>query len=235
MLKFSFMESASKQSTPLEIWLHDVQSYIYKRTYPAMTHAGFNFHRTSFSYKRKNKKSTNELSFIFLSKVPVNYRVSFILEIAHPPIRHIKHSFMEDILQKESNLCSVVLNLKDFPLHDPQTERVKDYSVYNYRDLFIAGDLLSDLLMYELVPLCGQMSSVGNMDAFFENNPEWSLNTNSGGNICTDLIVSKLNRRRDFELRYRQLREGIQQRIGQHVMSPESRQLLSLCYDALKK
>lgn len=235
MLKISFMESAGKQSTPLEIWLHDVQSYIYKLTYPPMTHAGFNFHRTNFSYKRKNKKSTNELYFIFLSKVPVNYRVSFILEIAHPPIRQIKHSFMEDILQKESNLCSVVLNLKDFSSRDPQTERVKDYSVYNYRDLFLTGDLLADILMYELVPLCDQMSSVGNMDTFFENNPEWSLNTHSGGNICTDLIVSKLNHRRDFEQRYRQLTEGIQQRIGQQVMSPESRQLLSVCYDALKK
>lgn len=235
MLKFSFMESASKQSTPLDIWLHDVQSYIYKRTCPPMTHARFTFHRTSFSYKRKNKKSTDELSFIFLSKVPVNYRVSFILEITHPPIRQIKHSFMEDILQKESNLCSVVLNLKDFPSREPQTERVKDYSVYNYRDLFIAGDLLADILMYELVPLCDQMSSIGHMDGFFENNPEWSLNTHSGGNICTDLIVSKLNHRRDFEQRYRQLTEGIQQRIGQQVMSPESRQLLSLCYDALKK
>ena len=41
------------------------------------------------------------------------------------------------------------------------------------------------------------------MDNFFEANPDWSLNTHNGGNICTDLIVAKLNRKRDIHKRYR--------------------------------
>jgi hypothetical protein len=111
---------------------------------------------------------------------------------------------------------------------------VKDYSIYTHRDLFIVGDWLAQTLQYELVPLCDQLSSVAHMDSFFEAKPDWSLKTRSGGNICTDLIVCKLNRRRDVHQRYQQLMLGLQQRIENRQMSPETRQLLSLCYDAIK-
>ena len=228
------MESASKQSTPLELWLKDVQSYIYKMTRPPMDHAGFHFNRANYSYKRKNKKSVDELSIIFLSQFPVNYRLSFSLEIWHPQIRQVKESFMSDILQKESNLCSIVLYLKDFPSNDPQQEVIKDYSIYNHRDLFMVGEWLAQTPQYELIPVCDQMSTLAHMDSFFEAKPDWSLNTHSGGNVCTDLIVAKINGRRNFEQRYIQLMHGIQQKIQQQFMSPESRQLLSLCYDAIR-
>ncbi len=228
------MESASKQPSPLELWLKDVQSYLYKMTGPIMDRANFGFNRTNYTYRRKNKKSVDELSIIFLSQFPVNYRVSFVLEIWHPQIRHIKESFMSDILQKESNLCSIVLHLKDFPSNDPQNEVLRDYAIYNHRDLFMVGDWLAQTLQYELIPICDQMSSIAHMDSFFEAKPNWSLNTHSGGNVCTDLIVAKLSQRRNFEERYLQLMQGIQDKIKLQLMSPESRQLLSLCYDALR-
>jgi hypothetical protein len=229
------MESISKQTSALELWLKDVQSYIYKMTRPLMEHARFSFHREDYSYRRKNRKSTDELSFIFLNCYPVNYRVSFILEIRHPEIRQVKESFMKEILQKESHLSSIILNLKDFPPADPQQERVRDYPITNYRDLFMVGDWLGQTLQYELIPLFDQLSSIPHMDHFFGSRPEWSLNTGSGGNICTDLIAARLNRKRDFEERYVQLLEGVQQRIQQQLISPESRELLSLCYDAIKR
>jgi hypothetical protein len=199
-----------------------------------MTNARFSFSRASYTYRRKNRKSTDELSFIFLSRFPVNYRVSFLLEIIHPQIRQVKASFLSDILEKESNLSSIVLYLNHFPSGDPQQDTVKDYSIYNHRDLFMAADRLAQTLQYDLIPLCDQMSSLDHMDRFFEARPEWSLNTHGGGNICTDLIVARLCRKRDFEQRYTQLMEGIQQKIRQQLMSPESRQLLSLCYDTIK-
>jgi hypothetical protein len=71
------------------------------------------------------------------------------------------------------------------------------------------------------------------MDSFFEAKPDWSLNTHSGGNVCTDLIVAKLSQRRNFEERHIQLTQGLQEKIKLQLMSPESRQLLSLCYEAL--
>jgi len=231
----AFMESISKQTSALELWLKDVQSYIYKMTRPLMEHARFSFHREDYSYRRKNRKSTDELSFIFLNCYPVNYRVSFIQEIRHPEIRQVKESFMKEILQKESHLSSIILNLKDFPPADPQQERVRDYPITNYRDLFMVGDWLGQTLQYELIPLFDQLSSIPHMDDFFGSRPEWSLNTGSGGNICTDLIAARLNRKRDFEERYVQLLEGVQQRIQQQLISPESRELLSLCYDAIKR
>ena len=153
------MEQTSKQRPSLELWLQDVQSYIHQSTSVPMTHSGFIFHRTNFCYKRKNKKSQDELSFIFLSQFPVSYRISFQLEIWHPQIKEIKDAFMSDILNKESNLCSIILYLKDFPSNDPQQEVVKDYSIYNHRDLFMVGDWFVQTLQYELIPICDQLSS----------------------------------------------------------------------------
>lgn len=229
------MDSNSKLPPPsLELWLQDVQAYIYKMTIGTMKHARFDFNRTNFSFKRKNKKSQDELSIIFLSQFPVNYRIGFQLEIWHPKIKEIKETFMSEILNKDSNLCSIILYMKDFPSNDPDQEVVKDYSIYNHRDLFMVGDWLAQTMQYELVPLCDQLSSIAHMDSFFEAKPQWSLNTRSGGNICTDLIVARLNRRRDVHTRYQQLLQGLQQKIDERLMSPESRRLLTLCYESIK-
>jgi len=228
------MDPSNQQSQSLELWLQDVQSYIYKVTKGPMQHGNFQFSRSSFRYSRKNKKSNDELSIIFLSQFPVNYRISFQLEIWHPEIRSVKESFMGDIINKESNLCSIILYMKDFSSKDPQQETFKDYPIYNHKDLFMAGDWLAETLQYELVPLCNQMTTIAHMDSLFEAKPQWSLDTRSGGNICTDLIAAKLNRRRDVHQRFLQLSEGIQQKIEDRQMSPESRQLLNLCYEKIR-
>lgn len=227
------MES-TKQQPGLELWLHDVQSYIYKLTSGPMKEANFHFSRSGFTYKRKNKKSQDDLSIIFLSQFPVKYRIGLQLEIWHPKIKRVKESFMHEILMKESNLCSIILYIKDFPSQDSEQGIVKDYTIYNHRDLFMVGDWLAQTLQYELVPLCDQLSSIALMDSFFEAKPDWSVNTHSGGNICTDLIVAKLNRKRDFHERYQQLLQGLDRKIENRQINPESRQLLSLCYESIK-
>jgi hypothetical protein len=227
------MESA-KQQPLLELWLQDIQSYIYRVTSGPMGTARFQFNRIEFSYKRKNKKSQDELSIIFLSQFPVKYRIGFQLEIWHPEIKKVKEFFMRDIVMKESNLCSIILYMKDFPSNDPEQEIVKDYTVCNQQDLFMVGDWLAQTLQYELVPLCEQMNSVEALENFFVTNPDWSLNTHNGGNICTDLIVAKLNRKRDINKRYEELIYGIQQKIEKQLMNPDSRELLTLCYESIR-
>jgi hypothetical protein len=227
------MESA-KQQPLLEVWLHDIQSYIYRVTSIPMGLARFQFNRTEFCYKRKNKKSQDELSIIFLSQFPVKYRIGFQLEIWHPEIKKMKESFMRDILMKESNLCSIILNMKDFPSMDPQEEIIKDYSIHNQQDLFMIGDWLAQTFQHELVPMCDKMNSIEGLEIFFGANPYWSLNTHNGGNICTDLIVSKLTKRSDIHVRYQQLMQGLQQKIENQLMSPNSRELLTLCYESIR-
>jgi hypothetical protein len=227
------MESARQQPL-LELWLQDIQSYIYRITNGPMAMARFQFNRTEFSYKRKNKKSQDELSVIFLSQFPVKYRIGFQLEIWHPEIRKVKDSFMRNIVMKESNLCSIILYMKDFPSNDPQQEIVKDYTVCNQQDLFMVGDWLAQTLQYDLVTICEQLNSIEAMEIFFEANPDWSLNTHNGGNVCTDLIVAKLNRKRDIHKRYEQLVSGIRQKIENQQMNPDSRELLTLCYESIR-
>jgi hypothetical protein len=99
--------------------------------------------------------------------------------------------------------------------------------------LFMVGDWLAQTMQYDLVPLCNQMSSIQHMDSFFEAKPTWSLNTHTGSNLCTDLIVARLNKKRDVHQRYQQLMLGLQQKIEDRKMSSESRQLLSLCYESI--
>jgi hypothetical protein len=226
------MESA-KQQPLLELSLHDIQSYIYKVTSGPMELARFQFNRTEFCYKRKNKKSQDELSIIFLSQFPVKYRIGLRLEIWHTEIKKMKESFMRDILMKESNLCSIILNMKDFPSNNPREESIKDFTIYNQQDLFMLGDWLAGTFQYELIPVCDQMNSIEGMEKFFTENPHWSLNSHSGGNICTDLIVAKLTRKRDIHERYLQLFQGLQLKIGNQSMSPSSRELLTLCYESI--
>jgi hypothetical protein len=227
------MESA-KQQPSLEIWLQDIQSYIYRVTSSPMGMARFQFNRSGFSYKRKNKRSQDELSIIFLSQFPVKYRIGFQLEIWHSEIRKVKENFMRNIVMKESNLCSIMLHMKDFPSNDPEHEIVKDYTVCNQQDLFMVADWLAQTLQYDLVPICEQLNSIESMEKYFDANPDWSLNTHNGGNVCTDLIVAKLNRKRDIHKRYEQLINGIRQKIEMHQMSPDSRELLTLCYETIR-
>jgi hypothetical protein len=224
----------TKEQPSLELWLHEVQSYIYKLTSGPMKQARFNFNRTGFNYNRKNKKSEDELSVIFLSQFPVKYRVGFQLEVWHTEIKRVKESFMREILTKESNLCSIILYTKNFPSNDPNQAFVKDYTIYNHQDLFMVADWLAQTFQDELVPLCNALDSIEHMDTFFEANPNWTINTHSGGNVCTELIVTKLNRKRDFHLRYQQLIQGIQEKIESKQMNPDSRELLTLCYETIK-
>lgn len=141
---------------------------------------------------------------------------------------------MKQIVNKESDTCSIILHLKDFPSRDPDQQMVKNYSISNHRDLFMVGDWLAQTLQYDLVPMCDQMSTVEHMDSFFESKPDWSLNTRSGGNICTDLITAKLNKRRNYHERFLHLNNALLEKIENRQINPESRQLLSLCYDYLK-
>jgi hypothetical protein len=228
------MDSTRQQSSSLELWLLEIQSYIAKVTAGPMKHGGFEFSKSRFCYKRKNKKSQDELSIIFLSHFPVNYRIGFQLEIWHPQIKQVKETYMKHILNKESDLCSIILHLKDFPSQDPEHEIVKDYTISNHRDLFMVGDWLSQTFQYELIPLCDQMSTIEHMDSFFGARPEWSLSTRSGGNICTDLITAKLNKRRNYHERFQELHSALQEKIENHQANPESRQLLTLCYESMK-
>jgi hypothetical protein len=124
--------------------------------------------------------------------------------------------------------------MKDFPSHDTQQEIVKDYTIYNHKDLFMVGDWLLQTLQYELVPICDQLGSIDQADHLFEAKPCWSLDTDSGGNICTDLIVAKLNRRRNIHDRYEQLMQGLRQKIENRQINPESRELLTLCYEKIR-
>lgn len=199
-----------------------------------MKNARFRFNRSRFIYSRKNKKSFDELSVIFLSQFPIHYGVGFQLEIWHPQIRQIKESFMREIISRESNLCSIILTTKDFPSNEAEQENVNDYPVQDYRDLFLAGDRLAQTLQFEVVPLCDRLNTIELMDNYFDAKPDWSLHTCSGGNICTDLIVAGLNRKRDLYTRFQELMQGIQLGINSRQIHPDSRQLLMLCYESIK-
>lgn len=228
------MNTGFQESPSLEIWLQDVQSYLFRILQEPMRQAGFDARKSSFTFHRKNKKNLDLLSIIFVSQFPLSYRVSYQLEIWNPQIKEIKKSFMGDILHKDSDLCSIILFTKDFAPGDPDEARVKDFLIRNGRELFNTGGALVQTLQEELIPLCDAMDSIDSMDRYFLSNPNWALDSRSGGNVCTDLITCKLNRKRDIHFRYQELMRGLNEKIESRLMNTDSRELLTLCYEAIK-
>ena len=230
------MDSLSKEETPsLEIWLPDIQSYLSRTVRHTLQHTRLHFNRSNFTFRRNERKHSAELGFVFISQFPVNYRISFFLQLWHPKILRIKQYYLKTIMQKESSLCSISMQMKDFTRAESGDQAAKDITIYSQKELFFACEEIDRLLIEKGLPLLDQFSSISGMDEYFTAHPDWSVNTHSGGNICTDLITAHMIRHRDVRTVYHHLKEQIRQKIQQGKMTSESIELLELCYQTLQK
>jgi hypothetical protein len=228
------MQLTPPHKPQLELGLPEIQSYLAKVINSVLRKADFNFNRNDFSFHKKFRKSSAEVGFVFVSQFPVNYKISFSLLLWHPKITKIKQRFMKEILQRHSNLSSVSLYMNDFSRLAGADKETAHPTIYNHKDLFIAAEEMSQLILGEVIPLCEKTGSVSELDEFYAGRPDWSVNTLGGSNVCTDLIAARLNGRRDHHFVYESLKEQIRQKIKLKEMSPESLELLSLCYDSIR-
>src|SRR5215467_786855 len=161
------MENNTQQ---LELWIQDIQSYLYRIIRGSMDSAGFKFDKYNYSFHRKHGKKVQEFGFIFVNQFPRSYRISFLLQIRNNVIRDLKSSFFDGLERKNFRLSSIVMFMSDFTREDSSDSILKEYILLNNKDLFTAADRIDELLQKNALPLCDRLSSIEDMDNFFASN-----------------------------------------------------------------
>jgi hypothetical protein len=72
------------------------------------------------------------------------------------------------------------------------------YELYDNKELFEVGDELKSIIYEKVLPLSEQFLTLNGIDSFFEERPGWSVKSLRLNNVLTELIVAKLNRKRNF-------------------------------------
>jgi hypothetical protein len=224
------------EHTPqLELWIQDIQSYLYKIIKEPMEQAGFKFDRTNYSFKRKLEKNTQEFGFLFINQFPVNYRINFILQIRNNEVREVKSSFSNHIETNNFKLSSLIMMMRDFYGETNSGTPRKDHIIFTNQDLFAAVEAINRILVDQAIPLCDELKTLDDLESFFANHPCWSVNSLSLDNVISELIIAKLTRRRDFDTLYQQLAEDVNKKIQQGEINSGTGEIFKSCYEFLLK
>ena len=215
----------------LELMIQEVQSYLYKIIHAPMEDAGFKFSRYNFSFARKHEKNFQEFGFIFINQSPVNHRINFILQIINKHVKEIKSSFFHRLERKDFMPSSIIILLQDFG-EDGSCSSLKDFVVTSYKDLFIAAESISKILQYEAVPLCDLLSTLNDLDSFYTGRGGWSVDNFNLDNIISELIIARLNAKRDLHELYHQIMEDIE--TSKKRPDHDAVKIIELCYDYLR-
>jgi hypothetical protein len=221
----------------LELWFPNIRKYLYKSIKGQMESEGFKFNKSDFSFKRKHGKDYEEICFITQNHFPLNYKVSFVLKIWNQEIKSIKASFPQSRDIPDFKFRSLVLFMGHFieemnkPRQNPGI--VYDYTLVTNKDLFTASDELVELLHDLVLPMSRQLSNIDGIDFFFAKRPGWSVKNLTLNNITSELIAARLNKRRDFDELFWEIREGMSKKITDGEMSLESKIVIEQLYKYL--
>jgi hypothetical protein len=211
----------------LELWFPSIKKYLYKTVGQQIESAGFKFNKSEFSFKRKHGKDYEELCFVIQNHFPLNYKVSFVLKIWNQEIKTVKAAFpfTQDI--ENFKFRSIVIFMGHFMEEMnrtiPGSGLIYDYTLITNKDLFEATDNLLGLLHDCVLPISKELSNLDGIDNFFAKRPGWSVNNLSLNNITTELIAAQLNKKRNFEEVFWQIREEMSKKIAGGEMNIESR------------
>jgi hypothetical protein len=221
----------------LELWFPSIKKYLYKTIGGQIESEGFKFNKSEFSFKRKHGKDYEELCFVLQNHFPVNYKVSFVLKIWNQEIKSVKAAipFKEDI--ENFKFRSIVIFMGHFMEEQNQAKPgsglLYDYTLITNKDLFQASDNLIGLLNEQVLPISKELSNIDGIDGFFANRPGWSVNNLTLNNITTELIAAQLNKKRNFDEVFWQIREGMGKKIASGEMNLESRISIEKLYKFL--
>jgi hypothetical protein len=222
----------------LELWFPSIRKYLYKTAGKQMELAGFKFNKSEFSFKKKHGKDYEQICFILQNQFPLCYKISFVLKIWNHEIKTIKASLPFKHQIEDFKYRSIALFMGHF-IEEMKLPRLKQGQIYDYtimtnKDLFAASDKLSELLHEQVLPLSNQLCNMEGIDSFFASRPDWSVNNLTLNNITTELIAAKLNKKRNYDDVFWQIREAIGLKIASGEMSLESRIVIEQLYKYLK-
>lgn len=213
---------------PLELWMQDIQSYLYKILYAPLGRAGFKFDKYNYSFTRKYLKNTQEFGFLFINQFPVNYRITFVLEIYNKKVKEAKSAFFHSLKRNDFKLSSLIISMQDFG--EPISDGRKDFMIFGNRELFDAAEFISTILQYEAIPLCNQLFDLESLDSFYEARRGWSVTNYNVDNIVSELFVAKLNHRRNFEELYNEISKRISNKDSDRRIDTDAAAIVDRCY-----
>ncbi|MBS1600538.1 MAG: hypothetical protein JST75_20090 [Bacteroidetes bacterium] len=219
---------------PLELWIQDIQSYLYKIVNVPLGKAGFKFDKYNYSFERKYKKNTQDFGFLFVNQFPVNYRVNFMLQIRNKKVKEAKTAFFHSLNRDDFKLNSLAILLRDFgePVSEPGK---KDFIIFGNKELFDAAESISKILQYEAIPLCDQLSDLNDLDTFYDTRNGWSVTNYNIDNIISELIIARLNRKRNFQKVYEQIADKLQKKDSIRKIDTDASLIAERCYQFILK
>lgn len=223
------IQSTNEKSPQLELWLPEIKKYIFDIFGPILKPAGYRFQRFDGSYKREHGRDLEDITFLFANQFPLNYRLSFLMEIWNHQVKSIKSSFPQQALIDKYKMRSLVMFMYEFmPKPAPESERKKtnNFVLVTFKDLFVATESIIAMMQKQVLPLVDQLSTVDGMDKFFADRPGWSVNNLNPNNMTTELVAAKLNNKRNYQEVYQDMMERIEEKISLMEMSTDTRQAM---------
>jgi hypothetical protein len=216
----------------LELWLPDIKKYTKKNLSKVLKSAGYKFNRSDFSFRKKHGKHFEEFSFNFFNRFPLSYRVNFLIQIWNNDVKTVKANFPHKSRIENYKLRSLVLFMTEFLDQDSDSALdlppLKDYLLVTNTDLFNAIDAIHRMLQDRAIPMSRQLSSLDGLDRFFASRPGWTVNSLNMNNISTELIVARLNKKRDFSQVVSEINSDIDKKIENKEMSSETKEIVNL-------
>jgi hypothetical protein len=220
------LPSTNEKAPQLELWLPEIKKYIFEVFGPILKPAGFSFRRFDGSYKREHGRDLEDITFLFANQFPLNYRLSFLMEIWNHQIKSIKSSFSRQSLIEKYKLRSVVMFMADFmpkPNVENERKKINNFTLVTYKDLFVATESIIAMMQKQAMPLADQLSTIDGMDKFFADRPGWTVDNLNPNNMTTELAAAKLNNKRNVQELFENMIERINVKISNMEMSTDTR------------
>ncbi len=224
----------NEELPPLELWIQDIQSYLYKVIGSPMEKSGFKFDKYDYSFTRKYGKNTKEFRFLFVNQFPVNYRINFMLQVRNKKAKEAKSAFFQSLGRDDFKLSSLIMFLRDFG--EPVTDsRMKDFIIYGNKELFDAGDSINEMLHFEAIPLCNQLADLNDLDNFYGSRNGWCVTNYNIDNIVSDLIIARLNRKRNFSELYETMLNRLRNKDSEKRIDTDVLVIFERLYEFIQK
>ncbi|MFI5155933.1 MAG: hypothetical protein ACHQEM_07090 [Chitinophagales bacterium] len=220
------IKSTNEKAPELELWLPEIKKYIFEIFGPILKPGGYSFRQVDGSYKREHGRDYQDITFLFANQFPLNYRLSFLMEVWNHQIKSVKSSFSQQNLIEKYKLRSLVLFMFDFmpkPNADVDRKKMNNFTLVTFKDLFVATESIIGMMQKQVLPLADQLYSLDGIDQFFADRPGWSVNNLNPNNMITELAAAKLNHKRNYQEVFQDMMERVKEKIANMEMSTDTR------------
>jgi len=189
--------------TPTELRMPVIRTCLHDTVGRLIESEGYKFNKSKYSYKKKQGKNNKLIKFLFYDYYPLNYSFDFLTYVFNEDIEKIKLALGPQRHTETFNWFSLFIRTNDFTNHinaDNLYETGYNYTVVKLDDLMDVVNAICKTFKEEVLTLLDTLTTIEDIDAFFtKKGVNWAVNGDFLNNISTDLIVAKLNGKRDHQ------------------------------------